>query len=181
MSIVTRTIVLTGCRSGLTVKLGMYQFNDGKIDLRGSASDIESLSHWMAINYQAYPVGSCELKEASDGQCDLPAPAEQDAEHAVLDGVQPRGEGTPAAEASDVGPADGAVEGPADGPVPEGDGHEHAGIQRLQEALDKLDVMDDTHWRTDGLPAVAAVEGFLGSKTTRTAIEAVAPDLKRKG
>ena len=179
MSIVTRILVLTGARAGLTVKLGMHQFTDGKTALRGSAPDIEALSHWMAINYAAYPEGSQEL-EAINGQCDLPALAKQDAEHAVLDRVQPGGEGTPPQEAGDVQPADGAVEGPSDGPVPEGDGHEDSGLRRLQEALNQLDVMDDGHWVADGRPAVAAVEHFLGYKTTRSAIAAVAPDFSRE-
>ena len=179
MSIVTRILVLTGARAGLTVKLGMYQFTDGKIPLRGTAQDVEAMSHWMAVNYAAYPEGSQEL-EAFNGQCDPSAPAEQDAEQAVLDRVQPAGEGTPQAKAGDVQPADGAVEGPSDGSIPDGDGHEDSGLHRLQGALGQLDVTDDSHWTGIGRPAVAAVEHFLGYKTTRAAIEAVAPDFSRE-
>lgn len=181
MSIVTRKLILTGGRAGKTVLLGkMYRFVDGVLVLRDSASNVEALAHYLAVNYAAYPEGSDEL-EAINGQHDLPKAEEPDSEHPVLGGVQPGGEGASTEEAPDVEPADGAVEGEADGPVPDGDGHEDSGLHRLQEALDQLDVMEDDHWIADGRPAVTAVEHFLGYKTTRAAIEAVAPDFNREG
>ena len=180
MSIVTRILVLTGARAGLTVKLGMYQFTDGKIPLRGSAPDVEAMSHWMAVNYAAYPEGSDEL-EAANGQCDLSKTAKSDSQHAVLGEVQPSGARTEAAPTDDRGGSDGADEGEADGPVPEGYGHRYTRIHRLQEVLNQLDPDNDAQWTATGLPSVGAVRALFDDSVSRADITEAAPNLTQKG
>jgi len=181
MSIIKRTLVLTGGRAGQTVLLGkMYQFTDGKIVLNGSSHNVEALTRWMSVNYAAYPEGSSEL-EAANGERNIPENEEQDPVDAVLDGSEPAGEGTPPEEAADGPEADGIVEGTSDGPVPEGNGHEHSRVDRIKEALSHLDVTKPDHWTAAGLPAVSAVEFFLDDKISRAELNAVAPDFNREG
>lgn len=49
----------------------------------------------------------------------------------------------------------------------------------ILDALTKLDPKNDAHWTGDGLPAVAAVQSFLGAPVTREQITKAAPGLMR--
>lgn len=49
----------------------------------------------------------------------------------------------------------------------------------IKEALEQLDVLDDDHWTTDGLPRVDAVEGILGRDVSRQDITDAAPGFNR--
>jgi len=177
MSTIRRKMILTGGRKGHTCKLGYVQFEDGVANLVGSVRDVEALTVWLEVNYQAYPEGDSRL-EADNGQCDLPETSEDDRQHGDESGVQQSGEGSPETPAPDSPESAPADEGAADGRIPEGNGHPNAG---LAEALSQLDVMEDAHWTAAGLPACAAVEQLVGRPVTRSEIDSVAPDLKREG
>lgn len=180
MSIITRILVLTGGRAGQTVNLKGHQFVDGKIALHGSSPDVESLTHWMAVNWAAYPEGS-EEAEAANGELNIQEDSKPDEKHALLSGDEPGGEGTPPGDSPDGGRSDGPDRGKTDGSIPEGNGHQDPRMDRIKEALNQLDAMDEAHWTTTGEPAMAAVEAFLGEKITRAELKDVAPDFNREG
>lgn len=50
----------------------------------------------------------------------------------------------------------------------------------IKQALSKLDSMDDSHWTSDGAPAVEAVSNILGKKVTRAEIISAAPKFTRE-
>lgn len=45
----------------------------------------------------------------------------------------------------------------------------------ISDALDELDIDNDEHWTSDGLPRLDAVEDYLGRKVTRKEVKAAAP------
>lgn len=50
----------------------------------------------------------------------------------------------------------------------------------LRDALMALDIGNDEHWTDAGLPAMAAIEAFMGSDTvTRSDVDDVAPNFTR--
>jgi len=50
----------------------------------------------------------------------------------------------------------------------------------LKEALQLLDVSDDSHWTADGLPVVAVVSNIVGQPVTRKEITDASPQLTRE-
>jgi len=169
-------MVLTGGRKGFTGVMSGFKFMDGRTTLEGPLNQVEKLTHWMAVMWQAYPEGSKEL-EALNGKSTHPTGTVEQPPAEVQRGMESGGEGAAQAEAPlSPGPDRADADGPA-GVVPEGDGSGHAG--QLKEALMMLDSTDDSHWTGQGLPSVEAVSKILGRKTTRAEIQAVAPDLTR--
>lgn len=51
--------------------------------------------------------------------------------------------------------------------------------ERIRAAVMMLDPDDDSHWTSDGLPAMKAVEAMLGQNISRADVEAAAPEAKR--
>lgn len=49
----------------------------------------------------------------------------------------------------------------------------------IKAALAKLDPANDTHWTSDGKPAMAALNVLLPAEITRARLEGVAPDFAR--
>jgi hypothetical protein len=49
----------------------------------------------------------------------------------------------------------------------------------IADALDELDLDNDEHWTSDGLPRLDAVEEYLGRKTTRKEVKEAAPHFTR--
>ncbi len=49
----------------------------------------------------------------------------------------------------------------------------------IKLAAELLDHTDDTHWTKGGLPDLTAITELVGSKVTRTDMEAVLPDFER--
>lgn len=50
---------------------------------------------------------------------------------------------------------------------------------RIVAAVKNLDIDEDAHWTSDGLPSEEAVSGLLGTPVTRNMIETVLPDYRR--
>ena len=177
-NLIKRILHLTGPRAGQTCKLGkQFQFTNGKIVLHGSQGDVERLTHWLAINYAAYPVGHPKL-EAGDGERTDPETTVEGATTEVLSDVQPDGEGTAPSETLDGSPTDEAA--PDSAPdLPAGDGHGDTRVHRIEEALTALDVTNDEHWIEGGKPAVQAVSTLMNEQVSRADIDAVAPDFIR--
>lgn len=145
--------------------------------------------------YQAYPEHSAELVKAQArdrelyGELDIPAGQQRDADEAVSAGVvRPPGPEL-APEVAVFGSGDGGPETWASGSFPDRNGHENSGFpggedsaraDRVGEALAKLNPNNDDDWTAMGLPAIAAVEKYVGrAGVTRAMVEAVAPDLRR--
>lgn len=50
---------------------------------------------------------------------------------------------------------------------------------KIKEALEQMDVLDDSQWTQEGAPRVEIVEEMIGAKTTRSEIIAAAPKFSR--
>lgn len=174
MTVTRRTLVLRGHYAGKTVKLGGQQFRSGRLELVGPVEDVENLTRYLGRCYQA------EVEEP-DGQHDIPPAAQPGAPAAVHGGIRPDGGQAPTpGAAARPGPAGTAPSGDP-GLLPPRDGQEDTGIRRLREAVSRLDSKNDTHWTSEGLPAVSAVEEKLGAgNVTRKDINAAAPGWNRE-
>lgn len=70
MSLVNRTLVLTGAHSGRTIKLGGHSFTNGEFSFTLPEVDAEGLTKYFGRSYQAYVKGSIELAKAQKGSGD---------------------------------------------------------------------------------------------------------------
>lgn len=180
MSLITRKLILTGARRGMTGTLGrQFKAVNGVITLLASAPDVEALTLFIGRMYQAFPEGSAEL-EAANGKRHLHENPVKDSKHHLQGGVQPSEPGAPKKAAVNDQGTDEAAQG-STGVLPNGDGHRHSRLHRIEEALKQLDITNDQHWTADGRPAVAAVESIIGEPVTRAEIAAASPNFNREG
>lgn len=181
-TLVIVTFQLLGHFAGLTVKLGKYQFDKGRVTVRGTAEDVALAARALERNWQALPLGDPRLdKETKDGKRDIQKATEPDGKPIVQGGVQPDGEGAQAGDAADNGSGAGEAATGSAGTVPTGDGSQEGVNLKLQKALKKLDPTNDAHWLKDGKPALGAVEKLYGaSDFGRGDVNLAAPGLTRK-
>lgn len=211
-------LVLTGPYAGRTIELNDYLFVEGSLKFQDSFENIEGVVTYMGRSYQAYLVGSPELrhaqerdrknKEIADGERDIPEGSDSGEQHDTTGGVvQPTGkEPTETETVNGEGPA--STEAGAEGDVPGRDGHADAGVpdaeagpsgngepretgeaeRQLQSVAAELvvavkkalDPDDDSHWNTNGKPAMEAVAIAAGSEAvTRKDVEAALPGWDR--
>lgn len=178
MPIVTKYALLPAPRDNFTGQLGRkYNFYNGRLRLRGDLPYVDKVMDMLVRDYE------CRIVEAApDGKRDLPeAPESEDQEQALRGGVQSRGQG-PSDEASDDGAgSDDAGQGDA-GILPDGDGHPDPRLDRVKEAVARLDPSKDAHWIGNGLPKVAAVAKLARmDDVTRRDIDKAAPGFTREG
>lgn len=64
MSVVQRTLVLTGAHAGKTIQLGDFRFVDGKYSIMLPVEEAEGIQKYLGRCYQAYQEGSIELAKA---------------------------------------------------------------------------------------------------------------------
>jgi hypothetical protein len=50
----------------------------------------------------------------------------------------------------------------------------------IKEALEQLDTFEDSHWTSDGAPAISVVSEILGERVTRKEITDIAPKFSRQ-
>ena len=188
-------LVLTGHYRGKTIVLQGFPFVDGRLELTGNEQSVHGVTKFLGKCYQAYPEHSAELAKAQArdrelyGESDIQAGEQRDADDTVsAGGVRPAGsEPTPAVAV--YGSGDGGSETWASGSFPDGDGHEDSGFpggedssraDRVSKALAQLDPANEDDWTALGLPAIAAVERYVGrAGVTRAMVDAVAPDMRR--
>lgn len=181
MAQITRVMVLTGARAGSTCLLHKWQFNSGRLTLRGDEKSVEGTQLYLGRVFAAYPEGSDELLAAQRRDHGNPAlaPRQRQSADPVSGAVQSEQRG-PAPVPADIG--NGSVEGAAGqaGSVPPGDGHEDARAARIRAAVTQLDPAKDEHWTADGLPRVDAVAALSGEQSVnRRDVERYAPDVVR--
>lgn len=137
---ISTTLVLTGPRTGKTVRLNKYTFTDGRLSLKGPMEDVQGLITYFGKAYQAFPEGSDELKaaqahweqykaeqEASHGAGEVHPDQSGAAAPAVHGDGGPDGAEPPAAPAGD-GEGDDDPAAGSQGSVPGGDGHTDPGL-----------------------------------------------------
>jgi hypothetical protein len=194
MAPVTRTLILTGGRTGQTVALGGYQFVKGRTVVKADNSQIDGICRYLGRAYKAFEEGSVQLAhyQRLDGEVTANGKREADpsadARHSerIPGSVQSSGTGTASVSADDVGRTDDATSGGA-GSVPSGHGHADSGDDgssgneiKIREAIASLDPHNDEHWTASGHPRVDAVATVAGiPNLTRSDINEVADDVRR--
>lgn len=180
MATVRRTLVLTGGRAGATCVLAKYRFVDGRLTLEGSPTTVDKLTMFLGRTYKAFPEGSRELEEATNGlHSEIRAEVGGGGPAPLSSGDRPRERGAPSVPAPDVGPGDAA---PTRGTtqLPARDGHAQPGlhggsvrIEAVRAGVARLDPRNDEHWAVDGKPALAIVSVLAGlSDLTRAELDA---------
>ena len=181
------TVHLTGAREGKTISLRRYNFVKGQYVVEGSAQEVDSTLRYLSRVYKAFPLEEFKAwKEAQNGaECTVPEAPEQRSSEAVQGGVgEPAGGVQTSGDVQRDGPVGG--EAGSEGLGTGGSGHTDAGLQpdqvaKIKTALTALDVKNDAHWTSDGLPAVEAVSDMLRDQgITRKVIETVAPEWTRE-
>lgn len=191
-SLITQVFVLAGHYAGQTVRLGKYQFKDGKCTLKDSPEQIALHARSLERNWQALPEGDeriaqieAAMKEAQHEQREVPPgePGPNGTAEVHGDG-EPGGEGAAAGgEAGEGGDDAGAAAGDAAEGTAGQDGQQ-AGLmanEKLTRAILDIDPELDSNWTADGKPAMKAVEaayGFAG--ITRADVEAAAAGYTRE-
>lgn len=194
MAPVTRTLILTGGRTGQTVALGGYQFVNGRTIVKADNAQIDGICRYLGRTYKAFEEGSVQLAHyqrldeevKADGKRKADPSADARPSERVPGSVQPSGTGTASVSADDVGRTDDATSGGA-GSVPGGHGHEDSGDDdpsgnevKIREAIASLDPHNDEHWTASGHPRVDTVATVAGiPNLTRSDINEVAGDVRR--
>lgn len=174
-----RTLILEGHFAGKTVVLAGYKFTDGEIVIQGPEKDVVGISTYLERSYQA------KWKEDPDGQHNLHADPEQDAEHPVSGEVQPDGGRSDTEDAAHSG-GDGNPEGGGTERDSEGDGHGHSGVdngvnEKLALVVKSLDPDNNSHWTQSGIPMLAVVAKAYGDESvTRKEVEVAVPGFNRE-
>lgn len=182
---VTRKLILTGCRVGITCVLRKLQFVNGEHTVLGSENDVDKLCLYMGRAYRAFPVGSADLAhyQALDKEAGRASNIDPDPQPVaqVQRGDRPARVGSAPQTADNGGAAAAAQANDADGDS-SGDGHEHTGDeeQTLQQVILALDKDDDEKWTAQGQPRIDAVAAASGREDlTRRLVEEAAPDFTR--
>ncbi len=178
--------VLVGPNAGKTVKLskGKYPFVKGVMEVNVSEDKREKyagITRILARSYNAHPEGSKALDRAqaewaaqnggknAGRQANNAAKAK--ASGAAAQGARP--------SEADVGSEGHAAEG-GDG-VGAGDGAElDESAKEIREALAGLDVGNDKHWTSTGLPNLKVLGELLGRGVSRTEIDAAYQGFNRE-
>jgi hypothetical protein len=176
-----QTLVMVGAYEGqdVTLTLGLtdYKFTDGRITLEGSDTEVNALTCFLGLNFQALPEGSAELAAKQEEV----ARARQVHEHGEVrdgEGDLQGGAGEGSEVTTDPGNG-GADDAATTGEAGAGDATRD-GSRAIVEALSKLDPADDNAWTADGKPKMAALEVLLGrTDITRAQVEAAAPGFSR--
>lgn len=178
MSVVTRTVILTGAHAGKTIQLGRYSFQDGRTKLIGPPSEVDSACVYIERNWEGYPEGH-PLLESDDGKRNLQEATERNKQHALSSGVQPNGAGT--GEASTIlGSESGQGTAGTSAELAARDGSAPDVNLKLLAAVRGLDVDNDEHWTQDGKPAIAAIQNIYGQTGfARKDVDAVLPGFSR--
>jgi hypothetical protein len=168
MEAVTKTLFLTGGRKGQTVVLNGHSFVNGRLELSGDPAAIEKTIRYLNVYYQT--------EVLDDGERHPETPADGPPVPAVVGDVEPSGAGPAEVPTEDGGGHDTPDAG---GPELPAARHGHPGTG-IKEALSMLDVLDDSHWTTEGLPRVDVVAELTGQDVTRHIITKVAPHFRRE-
>ena len=199
--ITSLTLVLTGPLAGETMMINGRQFRNGRTTIVEPANKLDGAIRYYGLYYQAYPEGSAALsaaqerdrlrklkKEEGDGQRDHSEAPVTDGNAPVRGDVQPTGAGT-GPEAPAVGPVDAAAPAGSAPSVAGGDGQPGPDaaaadrLDRLRQAVSRLNPKDKVDWTSDGLPSVDAVTRLFGSPVTRAELDALGvkrPESPRK-
>lgn len=156
---------LVGPHKGKTLELNGFRFVDGICRTKLNDEQHKMAANYLAANLQAEDITDGDASEAGQGQG---GPNNSgSANGATVDGG-----GANAAAAGAKEPATSGENGHQDGdPVAE----------RVRNALNQLDVDDDTHWTTNGRPALAIVEELAQTaRVTRAELEVIAPGFNRE-
>jgi len=200
----TVDLVLTGGRTGRTVKINGKQFVDGVIRLRGSREQLEPVISYYGRAYAAFPAGSAALKahqarDAENGKSQTDATSQPGKANGLVSANSDANSGrTQSAGAADHDGRDHAAKGGSAGVRSDRDGHADAGLRAGQESIERkpdasgelkkireavlsLDPSVDEQWTTDGKPAVEAVaQAANDAAVSRKQIDAAAGDLNRE-
>lgn len=185
MSLITTLFHLTGIHAGKTIRLGKYQFTDGKCQLSCPAHEMALHTRSLERNWAAYPDGHPNLsnQDNGNGTSEVPPGSTVPAGDGNVQGpVQP--DGPAAGEAATGGGDDAGATPSPTGDQAAGAGGPEASVTpvntKLQKAVMSLDPNNDEHWTQDGKPAISAVQTAYGSAdVTRADVTAVAPDFNR--
>lgn len=167
---------LVGPNAGKTIKLSKNKFHfvNGiyTLEVREDHVDkFKGLTRLLARAYNAHPEGSKALERAE---------AEWAANPASGSATIKKVKNAPVQKATDDSQANAETEDGAEGnDNGSGDGEESE-LSELEVALNKLDVLDDSHWTTTGLPNLGVLEKMLQRKTNRAEIAQVAPGFNRQ-
>lgn len=165
--IVTVMLEIQGPKAGESfVTANGYQFKEGRMELEGTASDVEGIMKYMETCYQAYPV-----KEEDSGKRNVSEKVVEDEQPEVQPEVQQDTGQDPSEEAGEGEGSDEAEAGDS-GVRAEGDGDS----SRLVSVIHDLDPRNESHWTKSGMPSLAAVRMLSGDESvTREDIERAAP------
>jgi hypothetical protein len=185
MSLIKTLFHLTGAHAGKTIRLGKYQFTDGKCELSCPAHEMALHARSLERNWSAYPEGHPILtkQDNGNGTGEVPPGSTVTTGDANVQGdVQQDGSAAGEAAAGSGDDAD-AASGTAGDQAAGADGPEASVTPvntKLQKAVMSLDPNNDEHWTQDGKPAISAVQTAYGSAdVTRADVTAVAPDFNR--
>lgn len=209
MTIIKRTLVLTGGHAGKDITLAGFNFVGGKIDLVGSPADVDMDTQFLERNFQAYPEGHESLDGRTKGKGDKESHLENvndvepdneqrhlssaslpNEESTVSGGVKPSGSGTSAVPA-EFGRVNAETAAGQTSSVAVGDGFSQelneggktdAEInQKLANAIYALDPNKDSDWTQQGAPAIGAVENIYGQTGfTRKDLDEAVPNYSRQ-
>lgn len=190
MSQITQVYVLVGALAGRTVKLGDYQFNQGRCTVIDTPEQMALRSRFLERNWQALPENDpripelqAAIQEAIHGKREVPQGESGPNGPAPVHGNgEPGGQGAPAGGEADPGAgAAGTETGSTERPAAGQDGQPPGVNEKLVKAIQSLNPADDAHWTKDGKPAMVAVEAAYGSAAvTRADVEAAIPDYTRE-
>jgi hypothetical protein len=142
----------------------------------GSEEDVKLIGRFVARNWEAFPEGSVELRDALErdrgrGEVDPVG------ERTVQGGVSESGVGSGENAAPVVGNGNAALDSKGSATV--GGGRERPAT--ILDALNKLDAKNDLHWTALGLPRVDVIAGMLGDdRIGRVEIDAALPGFTRE-
>lgn len=197
---------LFGPLKGATRSINGHKFVGGVCYLIGKPEAVSFALKYLE-SYQAFARGTPqfdraierEAREEKHGVSHNETGARDRKAGEADDEIQPVRPGAAERESGHGGESGEASTG-STGSVPDGDGHEDAGIPKFEEsknrvepsepagdvnndvraAVMKLDPDTADHWTRDGKPKLSAVEGALGrAGVTRRDVDAAAPDWTR--
>jgi hypothetical protein len=163
MAVIQKKFLLRGALKAYTGQLGPYSFVNGACELTCTEDDMAAHARFIERNWQG----------VEDGKRDL----SQEGEEPVSGDLLPEGGRAEAGQNTEDGQgAAGAPTGAAGG-LPDGDGYN----EKLRRAVLALNPEEDSHWTSEGKPAISALEAVYGSSGfTRADVNAAAPGYTRK-
>lgn len=189
----TLVLVLTGAKTGKTIKLNGHRFIKGELQVCGAAQELQGLITYFGRTYAAFLKGSTQLKEAQvkdaeDGTSEIQED-EGDGQPEPIPSDRESDGGKPTPKTTNDEPGDVGSEGGSTGDISDRDGHSNTGVcseeddinQRLLKAITTLNPDNADHWTNDGRPRMDAVETAYGSAgVTRKMVEVTIPGYNRE-